>query len=154
MATNMIFKYSTSGVNAPKVRTLSSSKDSGQPVFDPNDARPAVTLTASGDLTKTVTENLPYGWGSVTGVAVGGASLIGKETTLAYDGTWEFSDVVTSGTSATTTAVAQGTTVYLNTTAAHLTLASGEGTLYGYVDYPIDYEKAAGVLPVRIGNDG
>lgn len=142
MATNMIYKYDE---KQTRVQTLAATVAPGVPLIDPNDARPAVSITASGDYVITETENLPFGWTSVTGIAKGGAGLVGKETTLAYDGTWEFA--VTGATTAT----ADGAQVYI-TSGGALTTTSGGNTAFGRVDYPIDYLKVDGVLPVRIGD--
>lgn len=147
MATNLVYRYDK---KKTRVRTLSASVAAGTPLLDPTDDRPAVAVTASGDYTETITENLPYGWGSVTDVAKGGAGLKGMETTLAYDGTWEFK-VLTAQDS-----TPNGTDVYI-TAAGALTLASGGGnTAYGVVDIPTDYQiredDSDAVVPVRIGN--
>lgn len=141
MATNLVFRYDD---KLTRVRTLAAQTAGGTPLLDPADARPAVTLTATGGYTKTVTTNLPYGWASVTGVAAGGAGLATLDATLAYDGTWEFP--VTGATTAT----AQGAQVYITSGGALTTTASGN-TAYGRVDYPLDYKKVNAVLPVRIG---
>lgn len=149
MTKNMIFKYEEKNT---RVRTLASTVESGTPLLDPADSRPAVALTNSGDATKTVTTaDIPIG-GGVTTLTYpnGGVGLIGKETTLAYDGTWEFS-VVSTGTTPAPTSTANGVQVYI-TSAGALTLASSGNTAYGKVDYPTDYYKRAGVLPVRIGD--
>ena len=142
MATNLVYKYTESKT---RVRTLAASVPGGTPLLDPSDSRPAVTITATGDYTVTVTDNLPYGWASVTGVAKGGAGLVGKEATLAYDGTWEFP------VTGVTTSTVQGAQVYI-TSAGELTLTASTNTAYGRIDYPTDYEKAAAIAPVRIGN--
>ncbi len=152
MSKNMIRKYSEEGVLAPRVRTLVATVDSGVPMLDPLDSRPAVSLTASGDATKTITSaDIPMGGGvSSLTYADGGVGLTGKETVLAYDGTWEFADVVSSGVTPAPTSTADRTQVYI-TGAGALTLASSGNTAYGRVDYPIDYAKRAGYLPVQIG---
>ena len=141
MATNMIFKYEEKNT---RVRTLAGQTAGGAPLLDPADARPAVTLTATGGFTKTVTTNLPFGWGSVTGVAAGGEGLATLDATLAYDGAWELP------VSGATTGTAQGAQVYI-TSGNALNLTASGNTAYGRVDYPLDYKKVAGVLPVRIG---
>ena len=152
MAENMIRKYSEEGVLAPRVRTLATTVQAGTPLLDPLDARPAVALTNSGDATKTITPaDIPMG-GGVTSVTYqnGGVGLSGKETVLAFDGTWEFAGVVSSGTTPAPTTTADRTQVYI-TSGGALTLASSGNTLYGRVDYPLDYNKRAGYLPVQIG---
>lgn len=150
MAKNLIYKYDE---KKTRVRVLAASVDSGVPLLDPLDARPAVSLTASGDLTKTVdTTTVPLG-GGVTSLTYkdGGASLIGKETTLAYDGVWEFAGVVSTGTTPVPTSTAGGVKVYI-TSGLALTLVSTSNTFYGTVDYPTDYYKRAGILPIRVGS--
>jgi len=150
MAKNMIYKYEEKNT---RVRTLAATVESGTPLLDPADSRPAVALTNSGDATKTVTTaDIPIG-GGVTTLTFpnGGVGLVGKETTLAYDGTWEFDEVVSSGTTPAPTSTAQGVQVYI-TSGGALTLASSGNTAYGKVDYPTDYNKVAGTLPVRIGD--
>lgn len=142
MATNLVFRYTDAKT---RVRTLAAQTAGGTPLLDPADARPAVAITATGGFTKTITDNLPHGWGSVTGVPAGGAGLGTLDATLAYDGTWEFS--VTGATTATT----QGAQVYI-TSGGALTTSSSGNTAYGRVDYPLDYLKVAGKLPVRIGD--
>lgn len=149
MSKNMIYKYEEKNT---RVRTLAATVQSGTPLLDPDDARPAVALTNSGDATKTVTTaDIPIG-GGVTTLTYpnGGVGLIGKETTLAYDGTWEF-DVVSSGTTPAPTSTNNGVQVYI-TSGGELTLASAGNTAYGLVDYPTEYYKRAGKLPVRIGD--
>lgn len=150
MVKNMIYKYEEKNT---RVRTLAATVLSGTPLLDPADARPAVALTNSGDATKTVTTaDIPIG-GGVTTLTYpnGGEGLIGKETTLAYDGTWEF-DVVSSGATPAPTSTANGVQVYIITGTGALTLSSSGNTAYGRVDYPTDYYKRAGKLPVRIGD--
>lgn len=146
MATNLVYRYDK---KKTRVRTLAASVPAGTPLLDPADSRPAVSVTASGDYTETVTDNLPYGWGSVTGLAKGGAGLKGKETTLAYDGTWEFKVLTAQDNTA------NGAQVYI-TSGGDLTLTAGGNTAYGVVDLPIDYEiredGSDAVVPVRIGD--
>jgi hypothetical protein len=153
MAKNMIYKYTE---NKTRDRVLDSAVDSGTPVLDPDDARPAVTITAVGQgISKTLSVNdnpqqVPFG-GGVTSITYTErpASLEGLEATLAYDGTWQF-DVVSTGTTPAPTSTENGVQVYI-TGAGALTLASSGNTAYGHVDYPTDWNKVAGKLPVRIG---
>lgn len=140
----MIFKYDE---KKTRVRTLAAPTASGTPLLSPGDLRPAVTLTNTGTFVKTVTPaDIPMG-GGVTSITYndGGVGLFGNEATLAFDGTWEFT--VTGATTAT----AQAAKVYI-TSAGALTTTEGSNTAYGVVDYPIDYNKRAGLLPVRIGD--
>jgi len=135
-----------------RVRTLAASAHEGDPVLDPTDQRPAVAYTNSGDVMKTVTtSDIPIG-GGVTTLTYpnGGVGLFGKETVLAYDGTWEF-DVVSSGTTPAPTTTPAGTKVFIIAATSKLTLASSGNVAYGTVDYPTDYTKRAGKLPVLIG---
>lgn len=143
MASNLIHKYSE---EKTRVRTLAATVTSGTPLLDPVDDRPAVALTNSGDSTKTITSaDLPMGGGAISlTYANGGVGLEGKQTTLAYDGTWEFS-VTGAGTS-----TADGVPVYI-TSAGELTLTADTNTLYGSTDAPIDYFKRAGIAAVRVG---
>lgn len=144
MTKNMIYKYTE---NKTRVRTLDETVESGTPLLA-DDGRPAVALTASGDATSTVTNaDLPFGGGAQVTITYpnGGVSLYGKETTLAFDGTWEFS------VPGATVATAQDTAVFI-TSAGELTLTDTGNTAFGHVDYPIDYQKRAGILPVRIGD--
>ena len=78
----------------------------------------------------------------------GGAGLTGKQVTLAFSGTWEFP---ASSITGITTASAQGTKVYI-TSGGQLTGTSTSNVLYGSVDYPVDYDKTRGFVPVKIGN--
>ena len=144
MTKNMIYKYTE---NKTRVRTLAATVESGTPLLDPADSRPAVAITNSGDATKTVTTaDIPIG-GGVTTLTYpnGGVSLTGKETTLAFDGTWEHA------VTGVTTGTVQGADVYI-TAGGVLTLTSGGNTFYGNVDYPTDYWKRAAIAPVRIGD--
>lgn len=144
MAKNMIYKYEEKNT---RVRTLAATVLSGTPLLDPADQRPAVALTNSGDATKTVTTaDIPIG-GGVTTLTYpdGGVGLFGKETTLAYDGTWEFA------VTGVTTGTANGVQVYI-TSGGVLTTSSSGNTAYGKIDYPTDYWKRAAIAPVRIGD--
>lgn len=104
--------------------------------------RPAVSLTASGNGTKTIANPVP-GVTSLT-YANGGAGLEADEASFAHDGTYEFA--VTGATTST----ADGTAVYI-TSAGALTLTSTSNTAFGKVDLPKDYRKKAGRAPVAIG---
>jgi hypothetical protein len=154
MALNLVYQYSKSKT---RMRTLTASVTDGTAVLDPGDLRPAVALTNSGDITKTVTtSNIPLGGGvSALTYADGGVGLTGHQTVLAYDGTWNL-PVVSTGTTPAPTTTANGTAVYAivsGTVITGLTLVSTSNTLYGHVDYPdFDYNKVAGTLPVRVGS--
>lgn len=153
MPKNMIYKYDE---KKTRVRTLTASVFDGTPVLDPGDLRPAIAFTNSGDITKTVTtSDIPLGGGvSSLTYADGGVGLSGHDTVLAYDGTWGLT-VVSTGTTPAPTTTAQGTKVYAivsGTVITGLTLVSSGNTFYGTVDYPFDYTKIAGILPVRVGS--
>lgn len=139
-----------------RVRTLVTSVEKDTPLLDPTDQRPAVAYTNSGDIMKTVTtSDIPIG-GGVTTLTYpnGGVGLIGKETVLAYDGTWDL-DVVSSGTTPAPITTAPGVKVYIIAATGVLTLASSGNVFYGTVDNVPDYYKRVGKLPVLIGaNNG
>jgi hypothetical protein len=124
-----------------RLRTVGTNVQPGTPLLV--NARPAVTITASGDATKTQTTNLPSGLTSIT-YENGGFGNPDNQAVVAYDGTWEFA--VTGATTSTASDVA----VYITSGGALTTTASGN-TLFGYTDYPPDYRKTAGRAPVRIG---
>jgi len=145
MPKNLIYKYDE---KKTRVRTLAATVSSGTPLLDPADSRPAVALTNSGDSVKTVTsDDIPIG-GGVTSLTYpnGGVGLIGKETTLAYDGTWEHA------VTGVLTNTANGVLVYFVVATGLLTLTVGSNPIYGRIDYPTDYLKRAAIAPVRIGD--
>lgn len=141
MALNRIFKENELDNRA---RVVPSGTVSGDPLFI-ND-RPAVALTDRGDATRTVTD-------AGTGVSVtlpsGGVGLADDEASLAFNGTFEF-DVVSTGSTPAPTSTPQDTVVYI-TGGGDLTLTEATNDRYGTVDYPKDYHRAAGRLPVRVG---
>jgi hypothetical protein len=144
MAKNLVYRYTD---KLTRVRTLAASVLSGTAVLDPADGRPAVALTNSGDITKTVTtSDIPLGGGvSSLTYADGGVGLSGHDTTLAYDGTWDLP------VAAAPTTTALGTKVYF-TSGNVLSLTATSNTFYGTVDYPTDYTKRVGILPIRVGS--
>jgi hypothetical protein len=152
MAKNMIRKYSEEGPRAPRVRTLAATTLAGAPLLDPLDARPAVALSNSGDATATITSAvIPMGGGvSALTYANGGVGLTGKQTLLAYDGTYEFAGVVSTGSTPIPVSTADRVQVFI-TSAGALTLVPTGNTAYGRIDYPIDYLRRAGIVPVQIG---
>lgn len=123
--------------------TAPSSIQPGVPVVV--GARPAVSLTASGNATKTVSSGLPGGINSVVYDNGGvGNSASPASASFAFDGTFEFA--VTGATTST----ANETAVYI-TSAGALTLTQGSNVLYGVVDYPVGYRREAGRAAVKIG---
>src|SRR5674476_1345462 len=144
MALNRIFKENERNNRA---RVVPSGTVSGDSLL--LGTRPAVALTDRGDATRTFTD-------SGTGISVtlpwqGGSGLGATEASVAFDGTWEFDGVVSTGTTPVPTTTAQDTAVYIITATNALTLVDTSNTLFGYVDYPVGYHKLAGTLPVRIG---
>ena len=138
MATNLVYR-NTDAYN--RVETLAATYASGVPVLSLG-GKPAVTVTASGDHTRS--EVIP-GYGTLSGIADGGVGLVGKQVTLAFDGTWEF-----TGITGVTTSATQGTVVYI-TSGGSLTGTASGNTRFGTVDYPVDYDKTRGPVPVKIG---
>lgn len=138
MATNLVYR-NTDAKN--RVEVLAATHAPGTPVLSLSGA-PAVTVTGSGDYTRS--ETFP-GVGTLSGIPAGGVGLEGKEVTLAFDGTWEF-----TGITGVTTAAAQGTKVYITAGLALTGTASGN-TLFGTVDYPPEFDKTRGPVPVKIG---
>ena len=138
MATNLVYRNTDS---QNRVETLAATYASGVPVLSLG-GKPAVTVTASGDHTRS--EVIP-GYGTLSGIADGGVGLVGKQVTLAFDGTWEF-----TGITGVTTSAAQGTVVYI-TSGGSLTGTASGNTRFGTVDYPVDYDKTRGPVPVKIG---
>lgn len=126
-----------------RVRDLGKTLASGKPVLD-KAGIPAVTVTASADYTVSETVG-PY---TISGINRGGASLKAQEVTLAYDGTWEFPEADITGLTAA--AAENDAKVYI-TSAGALTSTAGSNTLYGRVDYPHDYDRTRGLIPVQIG---
>ena len=139
MATNMVYKYDE---RKTRERPVPSGTQSGVALLvgTGDAARPAVTLTARGDATRSAT----LSGGIVVQYPNGGAGNLPDSATVAFDGTWELS--VTGATTTTANEVA----VYI-TSGGTLTTTVGTNTLFGYTDYPRDYVKRAGVAAVRIG---
>lgn len=142
MATNLVYRNDN---KQNRVETLAATYAPGKPVVSLG-GLPAVTVTGSGDYTKS--EVIP-GVGTLSGIAAGGVGLEGKEVSLAFDGTWEFDKAEFGGTLPSAN-IAQGDKVYI-TSAGVLTTTEGSNTLFGYFDYPKEYDKTRGFLPIRIG---
>lgn len=137
MAKNLVFRNTDS---QNRVEDLGKTLAPGVPVLN-KAGIPCNTVTGSADYTETDTQ---FGM-TLSGIPAGGIGLRGQEVTLADDGTWEYP--VTGG-SATT---AQGTKVHLVVASNTLTLTAGSNPEFGYIDWPTDYDRTRGVLPVRIG---
>lgn len=147
MATTLVYR-NTDAKN--RVQTLAATYGPGVPVIS-LDSLPAVTVTASGDHTATDSTSFPpY---TVSGIPDGGVGLVGKQVTLAFDGTWEFVAADFTGTAPTVTSIANGTAINFKTADGKLTTAAVTTGIvaYGTVDFPPDYDKTRGVLPVKIG---
>lgn len=141
MAKNLVYR-NTDALN--RVEVLAATYPSGKAVLSLG-GQPAVTLTASGDSTTTDTTSFPGL--TISGIPNGGVGLVGKEVTLAFDGTWEF---LASGITGITAASAQGTVVYI-TSGFVLTNSSSGNTRFGTVDFPPDYDKTRGYVPIKVG---
>lgn len=143
MATNLVYRNTDS---QNRVETLAATYAPGAPVVSLG-GLPAVTVTGSGDYTQT--EVIP-GVGTLSGIPAGGVGLAGKEVTLAFDGTWEFDKDAWVSNTLPTTGISQGTAAYI-TSGGDLTTTQSTNTLFGYFDYPKDYDTTRGFLPIRIG---
>lgn len=143
MATNLVYRNTDS---QNRVETFSATYAPGTPILSKSGV-PAVTVTGSGDYT--VTEVIT-GVGTLSGIAAGGVGLTGKQVTIAFDGTWEFDKFAFDSKTLPTTNIGQGDKVYIKAT-GELTNTSGGNTLFGYYDFPVDYDTSRGFLPIRIG---
>lgn len=141
MALNLV--YRNDNMNN-RVETLAATYAPGIPVLSLG-GKPAVTITGSGDYTKSETIQ---GVGTLSGIPAGGVGLTGKQVTLAFDGTWEFPNSAVAGTTAAT--ATQGQVIYI-TSANALTTTVGSNVRYGTVDFPVDYDKTRGMIPIKIG---
>ncbi len=142
MATNLVFKNDN---KQNRVVTLAATYGPGVPVIAKGS--PAVTATGSGDYTKS--EVIP-GVGTLSGVAAGGVGLAGKEVSVAFSGTWEFPVADITGIASVAAAV-NGETVYI-TSANALTTTAGTNLKFGTVDFPKEYDKTRGLVPIKIGD--
>lgn len=138
MALNKIYQSTEAD---HRERPVPANTQPGTPLL--SGGRPAITLTARGDATRTVTTSLPAGLTSIT-YTNGGASNLDDSATLAFDGTWELA--VTGATVNT----ANDVEVFI-TGGGTVTLTGTGNTHYGWTDYPRDYRKEAGRAAVRIG---
>ena len=142
MATNLVYKNDN---KQNRKVTLAATYGPGVPVIAKGS--PAVTVTGSGDYTKS--EVIP-GVGTLSGVAAGGVGLAGKEVSVAFSGTWEFPVSDITGL-ATVAAATDGGAIYI-TSANALTTTEGTNLKFGVVDFPKDYDKSRGLVPIRIGD--
>ncbi len=149
MATNMVFRNEDKD---NRVQVLAATYAPGVPVIS-LDSLPAVTLTGSGDYT--ITDSTTYAPITLTAIPAGGIGLTGKEVTLAFNGTWEF-DATTGFDGAANpvpTTIANGTAINFTSATGLLTTdAVAAGVVaWGTVDFPTDYDKTRGFVPVKIG---
>lgn len=147
MATNLVYRNTDS---QNRVETLAATYQPGVAVVSLA-GLPAVTVTASGDATiSDATSFPPY---TISGIPNGGVGLVGKQVTLAFDGTWEFLASGFDGTPPVPGSVAQGTAVNFKTSNGKLTMTAVTTGIvaWGYIDFPPDYDKTRGYVPVRIG---
>lgn len=147
MALNKIFQSSTRLHRARALSTIvsptaPSTIQPGVPVLFADG--PAVSLTASGNGTKTQTTGLGAGITSIT-VQNGGAGLAAGEASFAFDGTWEFA------VAGVTTTTADGVEVFIVPATGVLSTTSAGNTHYGWTDYPRGYTKENGRAPVKVG---
>lgn len=141
MATNLVYRNIDS---LNRVETLAATYQPGKPVLSLG-GQPAVTVTASGDAT--VTDSTSFPPYTISGIPNGGVGLVGKQVTLAFDGTWEF---LASDLTGITTSSPQGTVVYI-TSGGVLTNSASGNTRWGTVDFPPDYDKTRGYVPIKVG---
>lgn len=104
---------------------------------------PAVSLTASGNATKTITPNV----NGVTSLTYANApvGVAAGDAVFAFDGTFEFA------VAGTTTGTLSGVEVFIVPVGGALTLTSAGNIHYGWTDYPYGYTKEAGRAPVKVG---
>ena len=144
MAKNLVYR-NTDAYN--RVEVLAATYGSGAPVLSLG-GKPAVTVTASGDHTRSDATSFPPF--TISGIPDGGVGLVGKEVTLAFDGTWEFVAADFANTDPDPLTATQGTIVYI-TSGNVLTTTSSGNTRYGTLDYPPDYDRTRGLVPVKVG---
>lgn len=132
MTTNMFRKYTEAKTEEWAVPTDTKS---GTLVLQDNSGRVGVTLTGSGDATKSQT--LPNGQ-TLSGIPDGGIGNKPLGATVAVDGSWLF-DVTgaAAGETVSGTGTAAGTKVYRVASTGALTLTAGSApanALVGFVD--------------------
>lgn len=152
MAKNLVFRNIDS---KNRWDDIGRTVQSGDPVI--STWGPAVAVTASGDATTSEVLAAPYnGTGpsfTLSGIPAGGVGNDGTEYAAAIDGTWEFLASDFEGTAPDPATITKGTEINYDEAANKLTLdAVGAGVVaYGKVDFPKDYDKTRGFVPVRIG---
>lgn len=147
MATNLVYRNTDS---QNRVETLAETYQPGRPVMT-LDGRAAVTVTASGDATTNdATSFPPY---TISGIPNGGVGLVGKQVTLAEDGTWEWPASEFDDTPPVPASMTQGTLINFRTASGKLTTSGVTSGVvpFGAIDIPPDYDRTRGYVPVRIG---
>lgn len=152
MATNLVFRNTDSENRWDDIgRTVLS----GDPVI--STWGPAVAVTSSGNATGTETFGAPIGGGTqltLSGIPAGGVGNDGTEYAAASDGTWEFLASSFNGTAPNPATITKGTAINYHVASNSLTTAATSGSTvvaFGKVDFPKDYNKTRGFIPVRIG---
>lgn len=153
MAKNLVFRNIDS---KNRWDDIGRTVQSGDPVI--STWGPAVAVTASGDATASEVIAAPYnGVGTsftLSGIPVGGVGNDGTEYAAAIDGTWEFLASEFNGTAPVPTTITKGTAINYHVASNKLTTAAASGATivpFGKVDFPKDYDKTRGFVPVRIG---
>lgn len=144
MATNLVFRNIDS---ENRWDDISRAVRSGDPVI--GTWGPAVAITDSGSQTRS--ESFPpY---TISGIPSGGVGNEGTEFSSGADGTWEFLAADFNGTAPNPATITKGTAINYHEASNKLTTAAvGAGVVaYGKVDFPKDYDKTRGYVPVRIG---
>lgn len=129
MATNMFKKYTESKVEEWVVPT---NTQSGTLVIEATSNRVGVTLTGSGDATRS--ETLADGT-VLSGIKAGGVGNKPLGASVATDGSWLFPVAgAVAGETVSGTGTAKGTAVYRITASGDLTLTEGTNVLVGRID--------------------
>lgn len=140
MATNLFKKYSE---NLVRSVDFGATVQSGQPRLEPVSNRPVVTITATGNATKTST--VP---GATVTYDNGGVGNGPESAAAAFDGSWLFPVAgATDGYTVEGAGTAKGTVVYI-TSGNALTLTASGNTAFGRID---DCNIVSGVAAVEIG---
>lgn len=147
MAKNLVYRNDDKN---NRVEDLGRTIAPGSPVLS-KAGTPAVAVTGSADYVAP-SYTLPGG-GTVSNVPWGGQGLKDKEVTLAFDGTWEFLASEFDGSTPDPDNLAQGTAInYVVADNKLTTAAIASGIVaFGTVDFPPDYDKSRGYVPVKIG---
>lgn len=152
MATNLVFRNIDS---KNRWDDIGRTVQSGDPVI--STWGPAVAVTASGNATASEEIAASYDGTGVpfvlSGIPDGGVGNEGTEYSSAIDGTWEFLATDFNGTAPDPLTITKGTAINYHEASNKLTTAAVASGIvaYGEVDFPKDYDKTRGFVPVRIG---